>query len=520
VGRDQQWLDFGRTLSASEAAQIREKLSRRADVDWVEPNVRERRLQVPPTDPLYAGSTGQWWLQPVSGSNFNAINDRLRGVAGFQAAWVRYGAPTTPVVVAVLDTGITAHPDLVGRVLPGYDFVYEIDYANDRDNRDNNPADPGDWVSTTDLSNPNFSGCAVEDSSWHGTIVAGMVAANASNGVGGASIHWAANILPVRVAGKCGADVPDIIEGMRWAGGLSACKVDDGRGNCIEFVPANPISNRARIINISFGGSASCGVAYQGAVDELRAAGVVVVAAAGNEWSTPTRPASCGGVVGVAGLNRDGFKNNYSNFGPELTASGIATVAGDDADGAWSSVLADSGLVTLINPGRTGPEAVTGNNGYARLYGTSFAAPQVAGTIALMLGLNPSLSYAQILEGLRLSARPHVTSLKIGECSASNPGRCICTTATCGVGILDAERALMYASQPDGVMPALSLVVIDNDDIDRALTLASQDRPSNVVDPPPATGGDSGGGAFGVFWLMALGTAAICVGATRRRASA
>jgi serine protease len=215
----------------------------------------------------------------------------------------------------------------------------------------------------------------------------------------------------------------------------------------------------------------------------------------------------------VAGLNRDGFKNNYSNFGAELMASGIATVAGDDVDGAWGTVLADSGLTTLTNTGNTAPLA----GGYARLYGTSFAAPQVAGTIALMLSLNPTLSYTQILDGLRLSARPHATSPRIGSCSASNPGRCMCTTATCGVGILDAEQALIYASLPGSyVVPPRQAAVIDNIDIDRALALASQDRPANGAAPPPAAGGDSGGGAFGVFWLMALATAATCVGATRR----
>ena len=127
----------------------------------------------------------------------------------------------------------------------------------------------------------------------------------------------------MRVAGKCGAEVLDIVDGMRWAAGLQ-----------VGGVPLN--KNPARIINISFGGSAACGQAYQTVVDELQAMGVVVVAAAGNEWaSRPSRPASCNGVVGVAGLNRDGFKTNYSNFGGQLAASGIAAVAGDDGDGAW-----------------------------------------------------------------------------------------------------------------------------------------------------------------------------------------
>ena len=491
VGRDQQLIEFERPLSRREAASLRDKLMARPDVDWVEPNLRERRLQASPSDPLF---TQQWWLQPVSGSNANALEARLRGVAGFQTAWLR--ANQAPAVVAVLDTGITSHPDLAGRVLRGHDFVSVIEYANDGDGRDTDPSDPGDYVSSADLASALFTGCAVESSSWHGTIVAGMIVANADNSEGGAGIHWGASVLPVRVAGKCGADLPDIVDGMRWAAGLP-----------VAGTALNP--NPARIINISFGGSAACGPAYQSAVDELRAIGVVVVAAAGNDWSGPSRPASCPGVVGVVGLNRDGFKTNYSNFGDQIGISGIAAVAGDDSQGAWGSVLADSGLVTLTNRGSTVPTS----GGYARLYGTSFAAPQVAGTIAHMISLNPTLSYKQIVQGLRASARPHVVSPKIAQCSDSNPGRCICTTATCGAGILDADQALLYATMPDSyVAPRRLAEVIDNAQVDAALALAPQDRPSNVVQ---VSSSSSGGGAFGGFWLLALATAALTLPALR-----
>ncbi|HOM14169.1 MAG TPA: S8 family serine peptidase [Rubrivivax sp.] len=490
VGRDQQWLEFDAPLSAREAAALRDKLLARPDVDWVEPNQREQRLQAAPDDPLYPQ---QWWLHAVSGSNANALPARLRGVAGFQSAWLLAGAAPAgaPTVVAVLDTGITPHPELDGRVLAGYDFVSTVEYANDGDGRDADASDPGDGVSTMDLSNRLFAGCTPGNSSWHGTIIAGMLAARSGNGAGGAGIHQGIAIVPVRVAGKCGAELRDIIDGMRWAAGLA-----------VPGAPPNP--NPARILNISFGGSAACGPAYQQAVDELRAHGVVVVAAAGNDWSAPSRPASCNGVVGVAGLNRDGFKANYSNFGAALQASGIATVSGDDADGNWGADLADSGLVTLTNRGSSAPGAA----GYARFYGTSFAAPQVAGTLALMLSLNPGLSHAQLVQGLRASARPHVVSPKIAACAASNPGRCICTTATCGAGILDAEQALRYAAAPDSyVAPPRTAAVIDNADLDAALARAPQDR----AQQPAAEAADSGGGggAMGGLWLLALATASL-----------
>jgi serine protease len=498
VGRDQQWLDFGRRLSADETARWALRLRRRADVDWVDINTLEHRLAVP-RDPQFGL---QWWLLPAGGSNANALADRLRGVPGFQRAWAT-GQPgaTGHAVVAVLDTGVTDHPDLAGHLLPGYDFVSDPAYANDGDGRDADPADPGDWVSPQELALPEFAGCKVEDSSWHGTAVAGIVAAGTDNGLFGASIQWAGQVLPVRVAGKCGATVGNIVDGMRWAAGLD-----------VAGVPRNP--NPVRIVNISFGGSTACGAAYQAAVDELRVLGVVVVAAAGNEHGAVTRPASCSGVVGVAALNRDGFKSNYSNFGAELAANGLATVGGDDDDGAWGPVLADSGLLTIWNLGTRGPLApITGH-----LYGTSFAAPLVSGTVALMLSVNPALSWQQIVDGLRVSARPHVHSPRIGPCSSANPGRCICTTATCGAGILDAEQAVLYAARPDSyVPPARQPEIIDNPEVAAAAALGPDRAPEMASGgtgdggaPGAGSGGGGGGGAVGAGWLAAL---ALAVGA-------
>ncbi len=489
VGRDQFLLDFGRPLSAGELRSLGERLQQRPEGDWVEANVRERRQSVP-NDPRFASE--QWWLQPAGGSNANALADRRRGLPNFQRAWASGLPGATGVAdpatrVAVLDTGITAHPDLSGGLLPGYDFVSDPVYANDGDGRDADPGDPGDWVAAEDLLNPKFADCAVEDSSWHGTFIAGMLAANTDNGVGVAAMNWQGRVLPVRVAGKCGATVSDIVDGMRWAAGLP-----------VTGVPINP--NPVRIVNISFGGTAACGQAYQLAVDELRAVGAVVVAAAGNETVEPTRPANCRGVVGVVALNRDGFKTTYSNFGSALGATGIATVGGDDRDGRWGGLLADEGLMTLGNLGRDRP----GPAGYFHLFGTSFAAPVVSGALSLMLGINPGLSVDRLIQGLQLSARPHVVSAVVGACAAANPGRCICSTDTCGAGILDVERALQYALQPDTyVPPPLSPENIDADDVLQAAALGL-DRGAGE---PPVDGGSSGGGAFGPCWLFALATA-------------
>ncbi len=489
-------IDYGRSLGADETEAIARRLAQRPEVEWVVPNERERRLTVP-QDPLFAATvmgSGQWWLFPAAGSNANDIEDRRRGVPGLQSAWQTTVGSANPVI-AVLDTGITAHDDLRGAVLPGRDFVSTLEYANDGNGWDADPSDPGDWVDAADQREYPwlFGDCEVDDSSWHGTIIAGILAADTDNGLGVAALNWRGRVLPVRVAGKCGAEVADIIDGMRWAAGLPVLD-DDGRE-----LPLNP--HPARVINISFGSQSACNRAYQEAIDELAAAGAVVVAAAGNDHGTVSRPANCRGVVGVAALNRDGFKASYSNFGAQLA---IATVGGDPrVIGGWGVELGDNGLLTVSNDGLRGP----GMAGYAREAGTSFAAPVVAGVAALMIGRNPMLSVSQVIAGLQISARPHVVSPTLPSCSAQSPGRCICNTTTCGAGILDAAAALAYADDPLGyVRPARTAEIIDNADVNAALALGVADQAPSVT--LPAT--SSGGGALGGGWLAAL---ALAIGA-------
>jgi serine protease len=497
AGRTAQHLDFGRLLASDEAERLMAQLRARPDVEWVEPNSRERRLAVP-NDPGFApgflpgsgvGSrVPQWWMYPVGGFSSDPIESRRRGVPGFQDAWnLTTGLASAPV--AVLDTGIIAgHPELSGKVLPGYDFVSDAAYANDGHGRDADPTDPGDWVSQEDKEGDplRYGNCLVENSSWHGTDIAGLIAATTNDGRGTAGINWNAQIVPVRVAGKCGAFRLDIVEGMRWAAGIA-----------VPGVPFNN-PNPVRVINISFGGSDPCARLYQDVINELKDLGVVVVAAAGNEQGAVTAPAVCPSVVGVGAVNRDGFKANYSNFGAGLA---ITTVGGDpqrkldgSCDGRWGCLLGDDGILGLDI---AGTREATGY-GYATLFGTSFSTPIVAGAVSLMLSVNPALTHQQIVEGLRLSARRHVTSTQMQACSASNIGRCICTTATCGAGLLDAEQALIYAQSPTTyAAPNWPVVSIDSADIAAALQLGADEPDADDV-------GGGGGGALQPAWLLAL----------------
>jgi len=509
-----QVLRFEQALTHEQAQALAARLATSPEVAWAVPDTRERRLQAlaPPNDPFYPGFAQQWWLQPVQGSDGLPLAQRLRGVPGFLSAWTQRSVGSVASRVAVLDNGITAHPELAGRVLPGYDLVADPAYSNDGDGRDADPSDPGDWVDQADRTRDptNYSSCALQSSSWHGTAIAGMLFANTDNSAGVAAMNWQGRVVPVRVASKCGADVSDIVDGMRWAAGLDVCKRSDSSGNCLELAPRN--ANPVRVVNISFGGTGLCSP-YQAAIDELRTLGVVVVAAAGNEWTVPTRPAKCQGVVGVVALNRDGFKSNYSNFGSELVASGIATVGGDDADGAWAS-LADSGLLSIGNDGDTAP----GAHGYYAYFGTSFSAPVVAGAVSLMLSVNPNLTYDQIVGGLRASARPHVTSSVPGvaACSAANPGRCLCTTQTCGTGILDVTQAMAYAANPSGYTVTWPTVSLDSAEL-RAVAAAGPDRTANGGGGGGSSSG-GGGGTTSPLWLAGLLLASVALRRARRSA--
>jgi len=175
--------------------------------------------------------------------------------------------------------------------------VSELDIANDGNGRDSDASDPGDWVSTADLTNPVFDLCTRSDSSWHGTFIAGQIGALSNNSLGVAGLSWNARVLPVRVSGKCGALVSDLLDGVRWAAGLP-----------VAGAPVNPTP--ARVINLSFGGSESCtqDPAYQSTVDAVTNAGSLLVVAAGNNGGPLTRPADCHGVMAVASVDKGGAK--------------------------------------------------------------------------------------------------------------------------------------------------------------------------------------------------------------------
>lgn len=440
------WLE--RPLRGRELDRVLKRLAADPSVEYAVADGRKYRAAIP-SDPLFnqAPETGQWWLTEPNSTFVSAIDG--------PRAW-DLTTGDARVVVAVLDTGaMFDHPDLGradegGKFLPGYDFVGgggsvdAIKVANDGDARDPDPSDPGDWVDTSDHTDPLFSDCDIADSSWHGVHIAGIIGARSNNGVGGAGIGWDTPILPVRVLGKCFGYDSDIIAGMRWAAGLA-----------VPDAPPNP--SPARVVNLSLGSLGACTAPYVNAVDELRARGVLVVAAGGNDGARDVAsPGNCPGVVSVTALRHVGTKVGFANFGPGIT---VAAPGGNCVNvGANQPCLYP--IVSADNAGIRRPGAMI----YGGKLGTSFSTPMVAGVAALMLSRDPLLSNDDLTARLRLTSRvfpaPDPALLSCSDPAFApnadgdlpNDGQCNCTSSSCGEGMLDAGAAVRAATNAVAVV--------------------------------------------------------------------
>ncbi|MFU8818620.1 MAG: S8 family serine peptidase [Desulfurivibrio sp.] len=263
------------------------------------------------------------------------------------------------VVVAVVDTGVLLnHPDLKNQLVSGYDFISDPANAGDGDGIDPNPDDPGDLI---------LGG----QSSFHGTHVAGTVAAEANNNVGIAGVAWNAKIMPLRVLGRFGGSSYDIQQAIRFAAGLP---------NDSLTIPSTP----ADIINLSLGGGGFSG-SEQTVYKQVREAGVIIVAAAGNENSSvPSYPASYEGVISVSAVDINKQRAPYSNYGASID---IAAPGGDVSRDINGDGYGDGVLSTVGFDGSGSVEFQ-----YKFESGTSMAAPHVAGVLALMKAHKPSLT--------------------------------------------------------------------------------------------------------------------------------
>jgi len=367
-----------RALSSAEAVQAMQQLAAMPGVEYVEPDLIMRPA-LTPNDTRY---NEQWGF-------FDAD-------AGIRANTAWDVATGTGIIVAVLDTGQATHSDITGNLVAGYDFITSTTVSGDGNGRDSDPSDPGD-----------FSGG--QNSSWHGTHVAGTVAARTNNGAGVAGTAFNAKVMPVRVLGRGGGSTSDIADAIIWAS-----------GGTVSGVPTLSASQKAHVINMSLGGSGSCGATTQNAINGAVSRGTTVVVAAGNSNANASgfTPASCANVINVASVTSASARSSFSNYGTLIDVS---------APG--------SAILSTLNAGTTTP----GAESYASYSGTSMASPHVAGTVALVqsrrlaLGL-PLYTPAEVESLLKSTAYPLA-----GACSGG-----------CGAGIIDAKRAVDAAGGGGG----------------------------------------------------------------------
>ncbi|WP_020406323.1 S8 family peptidase [Hahella ganghwensis] len=382
---------LSRAEQKSKTLDMIESLRSRPDILLAEPNYIRKAYEVTPGDSEY---DRQW--------HYPQIN--------LPTAWEESTGNGT--VVAVLDTGVLVnHPDLTNQLLRngasvvGYDFVSSTSLSNDGDGIDSNPNDPGDST--------------IGESSFHGTHVAGTIAAQ-TNGFGGVGVAFDARIMPIRVLGLGGSGTDaDLIQGIRYAARLS---------NSSGTLP----TQRADVINLSLGGpgfSASLGEAVADAIS----AGVIVVAAAGNEnTSDLSYPASYSGVISVSATGRSNQKAYYSNFGSTVD---VAAPGGD------MSSSSSNGIFSTWGNDSSGTVQLT----YAYLQGTSMATPHVAGVMALMKEVRNTDSESFNSSDANTLLQSGAMTVDLGEAGRDD---------IFGYGLIDAAKAIQAAGAT--IYPTLS----------------------------------------------------------------
>lgn len=415
-------VELSDSVSLAEAEQIASDLQGDPAVAWAEPDQFIFTASIEPVGPLaetvsvpndarYA--TDQWNLWDQFGIG---IGD---GAASMTDAWAKgIGEGAT---VAVIDTGITAHPDLNPQLVAGFDFVSNpeqlaaartdggasVAFDADTENPgvfgeagwDANPTDPGDWRGVAPM----------RDSTWHGTKVAGVIAAQARNGDGIAGVAPGAKIQPIRALSWRGGLLSDIAASITWAS-----------GGTVDGAPVN--ATPADVINLSLAAETFCPTALQQAIDGARERGSVIIAAAGNanDDAANYAPGNCNGVITVAATDRSGVRAPYSNFGERI-----------DISAPGGNTATDGGIFTTSNTGTTNAADAT----WAADQGTSYAAAHVTAAAAILKARDGTLTPDAIAQQLTGSVRAFA-----GETCD------IDSTRDCGSGILSLAQIATVAS--------------------------------------------------------------------------
>ncbi|MEO1133552.1 MAG: S8 family serine peptidase [Cyanobacteria bacterium J06639_1] len=324
-------------------------------------------------------------------------------IIGMPEVWGSSNVGINPVVVAVVDDGIFGgfNPDLPAKS-PNNARLQTLIDANRFPTGQTNDAVGVDAANTPFLGS-SFAGFG-NNPAFHGTHVAGIIAANTNNSEGVAGTIWSGDTnrpLPVELVAidtfqylpvfndkEFTTLTSDWSDAIRYAAGQTTTRLGSG------------LSPRADVINLSLGGAGGCSQTAQGAIDAARAAGSVVVVAAGNaSTSAPQDPASCNNVITVGATNQFIELTEFSNFG----------------------------FNTLSAPGDGILSTLQGSPFFDFKSGTSMATPYVSGAVAMLRALDPSLSPDQIRSLLTANVTP-----------SNNPRM--------GAGILNVARAYAAAA--------------------------------------------------------------------------
>ncbi|WP_254775428.1 S8 family peptidase [Pseudoxanthomonas sp. GM95] len=478
-------------LSQEQLISLMQTLKADPSVAFVEPNLLMKPIRatakavLPPgqTAPNDPNAVVQWHMRAADGHAEHTEQDTsvsFPNWGGINAipAW-QYG-DGDGVVVAVIDTGITAHPDLDTSLADaGYDFITD-GYISGRatDGRVPGGWDLGDWT-TDDKFLVENGGCAQSyeqsDSSWHGTHVAGTISELTNNSVGMIGVAPKAKVLPVRALGHCGGTTADIADAITWAS-----------GGHVDGVPDN--QHPAEVINMSLGGYGSCasdGVTSQ-AITAAIARGTTVVVAAGNDNSDASAysPASCPGVINVAATGITGKRASYSNFGSTITLAAPGGGAYTNDDPSTGTTVRAGFVWSTLNLGAHEPGTPT----YAGYTGTSMASPHTAGVVAL------------IISAALNAGKPIPTPQQIREILTQTSNVFpIKPTLRIGAGIIDAGKAVARAAglagggdEANAVLLAKGQVLSGQSAAQGATQLFRLDVPANARNLQIRTLGGSG----------------------------
>lgn|GEM_PF-3354858 len=437
-------------LNATEVGDFMDKVKQQPDVDYIEVDQLLKTVTVKAANPGWqwdAYNLGEFAVEPTWSGD------------GFFDAWTAldaagYGVGTN-VVVGVIDTGYTPHPNFLSALqqlgssngVYGYQFISDCRISGQCSPSTPGPLavntayqanaqDQGDYVSQSDIQTSNgffTPDCLSTTSSWHGSHVTGIIAANgytAANPTYAAGGAYGATVVPVRVLGKCGGYISDVTNGMLWAAGLNVSS------NGVA-VPVNP--NPVQVMNLSLGGSGACTKTEQDAINTINATtqnGTIIVVAAGNNGGNISgyNPSGCSGVIVVGAKGPTNTLAFYSNYGATtMTASGgDSSILGCYTGSNGQSICPSSIYSTIWSS----PQAYqTGGSGTFAFYqGTSMATPQVVAAVADIISVlkakNQSYTLYGIISILQQTAKAYT------NCSASG---------CAGAGALDTNAAITYA---------------------------------------------------------------------------